>query len=146
MLHSLIANGSSEQTVCRISHTHWYGCPFLLFCLIANSSNGLTVWPESHTQLKSEPCLMHPTSQMFCTFFDGFYTPPFLITDMFATYHTHLLILNHFCSLVSTQTVYLSEPRVVYRTHLHLAAHFFCYSSSQTVNWTELYALHCTHN
>ena len=51
---------------------HWYGCPFLLFCLIANSSNGLTVCPESHTQLKPEPCLMAPPSQTFCTFFDSF--------------------------------------------------------------------------
>ena len=62
-----------------ITHTHWYGCPFLLFCLIANSSNGLTMCPASHTQLKSEQCLMHPSSQMFCTFFDGFFTPPFAI-------------------------------------------------------------------
>ena len=79
MLHSLIANGSSERTVCRISHTHWYGCTFLLFRLIANSSNGLTVWPESHTQLKSEPCLMHPPSQTFCIISDGFHTTSFAI-------------------------------------------------------------------
>ena len=50
----------------------------------------------------------------------------FLITDMFATYHTHLVILNRFCSLVSTQVVHLSEPHVVYRTHLDLADRFFC--------------------
>lgn len=68
MLHSLIANGSSERTVCRISHTHWYGYPFLLFCLIANSSNGLVVCPTSHTELKSEPCLMRPPLQTFSTF------------------------------------------------------------------------------
>ena len=73
LLLSLIANSSSERTVCRTSHTHWYGCPFLLFCLIANSSNGLIVCPASHTSLKSEPCLMHPPSQTFCTFFDGFF-------------------------------------------------------------------------
>ena len=41
--------------------------------IITNSSNGLTVCPESHTQLKPEPCLMAPPSQMFCTFFDGFF-------------------------------------------------------------------------
>src|SRR6266496_1697751 len=34
----------------------------------------------------------------------------FLITDLFAAYHTHLVILNRFCSLVSTQTVHPSEP------------------------------------
>ena len=76
---SIIANGSSEQTICHILHTHWYGCPFLLFCLIANSSNGLIVWPESHTQLKSDPCLIYHSSQTFCIIFDGFHTAPFAI-------------------------------------------------------------------
>ena len=37
----------------------------------------------------------------------------FLITDLFAAYHTHLVILNRFCSLVSTQTVHPSEQHVV---------------------------------
>ena len=107
LLCSLIKNSSSELIVCRISHTHWYGCPFLLFYFITNSSNGLTVCPASHThcygcpfllfyliadslngltmcpashrQLKSEPCLMAPPSQTFCTFIDGFFTPSFAI-------------------------------------------------------------------
>ena len=42
----------------------------------------------------------------------------FLITDLFFAYHTHLVILNRLCSLVSTQTVHPSEPHAVYRTHL----------------------------
>ena len=70
----------------------------------------------------------------------------FLITDLFAAYHTHLAILNRFYSLVSTQIVHPSEPHAVYRTHLHLAARFFCSSSSQIVNWVEAYALHRTCN
>ena len=69
LLCCLITNSSSEWTVCCISHTPSSGCPFLLFLLIANSSLNWTVCPASHTQLKSEPCLMHPPSQMFCTFF-----------------------------------------------------------------------------
>src|SRR6266496_806110 len=53
--------------------------PVSVVCLIANSLFGLTVCPASHTQLKSEPCLMAPPSQTFCTFFDGFFTPLFAI-------------------------------------------------------------------
>ena len=41
----------------------------------------------------------------------------FLITYLFAAYHTHLVILNRFCSLVSTRIVHPSEPHVVYRTN-----------------------------
>ena len=79
LLCCLITNSSSEWTLCCISHTPSFGCPFLFFYLIANSSLNWTVCPASHTQLKSEPCLMHPPSQTFCTFFDGFFTPPFAI-------------------------------------------------------------------
>ena len=45
----------------------------------------------------------------------------FLITDLFAAYHTHLVILNRLCSLVSTQTVHPSELHAIYCTYLHLA-------------------------
>src|SRR3989337_838112 len=38
----------------------------------------------------------------------------FLITDLFATYHTHLVKLNRLCSLGSTQIVHPSEPYAVY--------------------------------
>ena len=69
LLCCLITNGSSEWTVYYISHTPSLGCPFLLFRLIANSSLDWTVCPGSHMQLKSEPCLMYPSSQMFCIFF-----------------------------------------------------------------------------
>ena len=53
--------------------------PVSLCLLITNNSLSWTVCPASHTQLNSEPCLMHLSSQMFCTFFDGFFTPPFAI-------------------------------------------------------------------
>ena len=46
----------------------------------------------------------------------------FLITDLFVAYHTHLVKLNCFSSLGSTQIVHPSELYVVYRTHPHLAA------------------------
>ena len=65
-------NSSNGLTVCPASHTHCYGCSFLLFCLIADSLNGLTVCPASHTQLKSELCLTAPPLQTFCTFLTGF--------------------------------------------------------------------------
>ena len=42
----------------------------------------------------------------------------FLITDLFASYNTHLVHLNRFCSHVSMQTVHPSEPHAVYRTPL----------------------------
>ena len=74
LLFRLIANSLSEWTVCRISHTPPSGYPFLLFCLITNSSFNWTVCPASHMQLKSKSCLMHPSSQMFCTFLTVFYT------------------------------------------------------------------------
>ena len=64
-----------------IAHTLIW-LPVLFFCLIANSSNGLIVCPASHKQLKYEPCLMHPPSQTFCTFFDVF-------TSMFVINASH---------------------------------------------------------
>ena len=72
LLCFLITNSSSEWTVCCVSHTPPSGCPFLLFVLIANSSLNWTVCPSSHTQLKPEPCLTHPSSQMFYTFLTVF--------------------------------------------------------------------------
>ena len=65
----------------------------------------------------------------------------FPITYLFAAYDTHLVKLNRFCSLGSTQT---SELYAVYHTHLHLAAHFCCSASSQTVYPSELYAMYRT--
>ena len=59
MFTSIIANGSSERTVCHTSHTPWSGCPFLLFCLIANSSSELAVCP----------CIAHAIK--IWTVFDG---------------------------------------------------------------------------
>ena len=59
LLCCLITNSSSGWTVCCISHTPSSGCPFLLCCLITNSSSK---WTASHKQLKSESCLMHPSS------------------------------------------------------------------------------------
>ena len=55
---------------------HWRDVEplFLLFCLIADSLNGLTVCPSSHTQLKSEPCLMVRHRKRFAPFLTVFYT------------------------------------------------------------------------
>ena len=62
----------------------------------------------------------------------------FLITDLFAAYHTHLVKLNRFCSLVSTQTVHPSEPHVVYRTHLWSGWPFLlcCLITNSSSEWT----------
>ena len=72
LLCCLITNSSFKWTVCCVSHTPSSGCPFLLFLLIANGSLNWTVCPASHAQLKSGPCLMHPSSQTFYTFLTVF--------------------------------------------------------------------------
>ena len=69
-----ITNSSSEWTVCCTSHTPSPVCPFLLLRLIANGWLNSTVCPALHTQLKSEPCLMHPPSQTLHLFWWLFYT------------------------------------------------------------------------
>ena len=62
----------------------------------------------------------------------------FLITDLFAAYHTHLVKLNRFCSHVSMQIVHPSEPRVVYRTHLWSGWLFLlcCLITNSSSEWT----------
>ena len=47
-----------------------------------------------------------------------------LITDLFAGYHTHLVMPNRLCSPHSSQTVHRSELYAVYRTHLDLVPVF----------------------
>src|SRR5215216_6800204 len=70
---------------------------------------------SQHTWLVSSNCL--------CCYRSSHTFP---ITDLFAAYHTHLVILYRFYSLVSTQKVHPSEPHAVYRTHLDQPDHFFC--------------------
>ena len=113
----LITNSSSEWTLCYVFHTPSSGCPFLLFLLIANSSLNWIVCPASHTQLKSELCLMHPSSQMFCTFFDGFLWENFVFATLVFAHFAYatlefdisllpLLVLTiyHFCHSVAKAT------------------------------------------
>ena len=58
LLCCLITNSSSEWTVCCISHTPSSGCPFLLCCLITNSSSEWTVCCTSHTPSSGCPFLL----------------------------------------------------------------------------------------
>ena len=50
----------------------------------------------------------------------------FLITDLFAAYHTHLVQLNCFCCVGSLQIVHPTEMYALHPTHLDLADHFYC--------------------
>ena len=65
-------------------------------------------------------------------------TQRFPITHMFASYHTHLVHLNRFCSHVSTQIVHPSEPHAVYHTHLWSGWPFLlCYLiTNSSSEWT----------
>ena len=62
----------------------------------------------------------------------------FLITDLFASYHTDLVHLYVFCSHVSTQTIHPSEPHAVNRTHIESCWPFLlcCLITNSSSEWT----------
>ena len=72
------------------------------------------------------------------------YSHTFLIADLFVSYHIHLVILNRFCCLVSTQIVHPSEPHAVYRTHLWSGWPFLlcCLITNSSSEWTVCYVSH----
>ena len=103
---------------CRQSKSHRtrskLGNPSVMISSIADNCIPASVCPQHAWLISSNHLCYYRSSHTF------------LITDLFAVYHTYLVILNRFYSLVSTQIVHPSQPHAVYRTHLDLADHFFC--------------------
>lgn len=99
--------------------------------VVATYVIGCLIWLCNHVLVSVCICICYcsvcnPIAQQTCLIGSNvlcYYwsSHTFLITDLFAAYHTHLVILKNFYSLVSMQTVHPSELHAVYRTHLDLA-------------------------